>query len=208
MFNLSTSKLLDRYPSLKNCEDDIIKSIELIYNSYKKKGKLLVMGNGGSSADSEHFCGELMKGFLLKRPLSEDEKKLFPQDTDDIPANLQGALPAISLGVAHSGISAFLNDMNPDYIYAQQIWGLGNKEDIIFGISTSGNSRNVVLGLKTAKAKGIPTIALTGSKPSHCLELADVTIRVPEEETFMAQELHLPVYHAICIELEKLFFTS
>jgi len=202
------SLLFDRYPQLAPLKGEITQVIQVLEKSFTAGGKLLVMGNGGSSADAEHFCGELMKGFILPRPLRPNELALFKECKHLDGSILQGALPAMSLGVGHSLISAFSNDQDPQYIFAQQIWGLGNEDDVVFGISTSGNSKNVVLGLEAAKAKNIPTIALTGKQGGICSEIADITIKVPEEETFKAQELHLPIYHAICIELEFLFFDS
>ena len=199
------SKLIERYPVLKSCEAEIVEATSEMISCFNRGGKLLIMGNGGSSSDAEHWCGELLKGFLLKRPLTNDQRKLFP-DGCDIAMKLQQGLPAISLGVAHSVISATANDIDHAYGFAQQIWGLANKEDIVIGISTSGNSKNVVNGLKTAKAKGVKTISLTGEKESDCSRLSDITIKAPAAETHIVQELHLPIYHAICIDIEDYFY--
>lgn len=204
--NLEKSRLIERYPILKDCEKDIIESIVLLRRSYESGGKLLTMGNGGSSSDAEHICGELMKGFLSKRRLNPELAHEYNQIEEGFAEKLQMGLPAISLGVAHSLISAFGNDVDPDYAFAQQVFVLGQKGDVAFGITTSGNSRNVVHALKVAKKKGMTTIVLTGAKDSLCSEIADVTIKAPSEITHEAQELHLPIYHAICIELEKYFF--
>lgn len=200
------SNLFSRYPQLKNCEESLNKALATLINLYENSGKLLAMGNGGSSADAEHLCGELTKGFILKRPLDLEKYKSYNQVEDGLTSKLQEGLPAISLGVAHSLISAFANDVDPDYIFAQQVHVLGNSNDVVFGISTSGNSRNVVHAFKVAKAKGIKSIALTGENPSKLSELADITIQVPGTVTHEVQELHLPVYHALCIELENYFF--
>ena len=204
--NFKNSELFERHPRLKACEEDLNKALDILISSYENGGKLMVMGNGGSSADAEHMCGELTKGFLLRRPLSDTEKAKFKNIDESIADKLQMGLPAISLGVAHSGNSAFLNDVNPILVYGQQIWVQSKPSDTVIGISTSGNSKNVIEGFKVAKAKGLKTIALTGAKDSLSNEWADVVIQVPEEETFKAQELHLPVYHALCIELEFHFF--
>jgi D-sedoheptulose 7-phosphate isomerase len=200
------SELFQRHPKLESCRDSIEKSLAILIQTFESKGKLMVMGNGGSSADAEHMCGELTKGFLLKRPLNSDHKNKFSNIDSSIAEKLQMGLPAFSLGVAHSGNSAFLNDVDPLLVYGQQIWVQGKDSDTVMGITTSGNSKNIIEGFKVAKAMGLKTIGLTGSKESLCNEWCDAVIQVPEEETFKAQELHLPVYHALCIELEFHFF--
>lgn len=200
--------LLQRYPQLKACEASIYMALDCLAGCFRKGGKLIAMGNGGSSADAEHLCAELNKGNILQRLLHEEEKNLFPDPNDLLPKMLQGGLPAMSLGVAHSFLSAFVNDVHPEYIFAQQIWVHGKPEDVVLAISTSGKSKNVVHGLRTAKVKGMKTIALTGEKASACSEIADITIMVPETEVHKVQELHLPVYHFLCHELEQLFFNS
>ncbi len=204
--NLIYSDVIKEYPKLTHLEQDIITATDWIEEAFRTQGKLITMGNGGSSADAEHFCGELQKGFLLKRPLNNEECELFKDIDPQLPKELQGSLPAISLVTMHASISAFSNDCNSEYVFAQQIWGLANKQDVIFGISTSGNSKNVVHGLKCAKAKGVKTIALTGEKESACSEIADLTIKAPHHITHKIQEFHLPIYHALCIELEGRFF--
>lgn len=202
------SELFQRHPKLEACKEQLENALDILIKGYEANGKLMVMGNGGSSADAEHLCGELTKGFLLKRPLPSNEKEKFKNIDSSIADKLQMGLPAMSLGVAHSGNSAFLNDVDPMLVYGQQIWVQGKDSDVVMGISTSGNSKNVIEGFKVAKAKGLKTIGLTGAKDSLCNEWCDVVIQVPEEETFKAQELHLPVYHALCIELEFHFFQS
>lgn len=204
--SLNHSQLLVRYPVLSSCENQIIKAINTMAKSFKNGGKLIAMGNGGSSADAEHICGELVKAFVNPRKLSSREVEMFRGIDESIPEKIQGSLPAISLGVQHSIISAFSNDMDALYHFAQQIWGLGQKNDVVLAISTSGNSKNVVHGVNVARAKGLSTIALTGEKPSKLSEIVDVCIQAPSSITHHIQELHLPIYHSICLELENLFF--
>lgn len=208
MNSFAKSKLFERYPDLKVCEKELSLALSALANSFKSHGKLLVMGNGGSSADAEHFCGELVKGFVLKRPLSKKEQDCLGQVDPSLASQLQSGFPAFSLGVSHSLISAFSNDLHWDNAFAQQVHVFAQPNDVVFAISTSGNSKNVVQGLKVAKAKGIKTISLTGEKSSLCSELSDITIRVPRAYTHEIQELHLPVYHALAMELEYLFFNS
>jgi D-sedoheptulose 7-phosphate isomerase len=207
-FDFMIDELILRYPVLAVCKDDIENAVALLCSAFKKSGKLLVAGNGGSASDSAHIVGELMKGFIFRRPLSDKEKELFDSfsDKDFLVKNLQGALPALSLTEASALSSAFSNDVCPDMVFAQQVWGLGVKGDVFLALSTSGNSKNVVLAAKVAKAKGLSVISLTGENPSQLLEISDITIRVPEKETFKVQELHLPVYHYICAQCEKYFF--
>jgi len=202
--------LYERYPALIECRAEIEKAKGIIIDTYKKGGKLLICGNGGSCADSGHIVGELMKGFLSKRPVSEELyekiKNVAPEDVDYFKDNLQGSLPAIALDSQNALITAFMNDVQPDLIYAQAVLGYGKKEDLFMGLSTSGNSKNVVHGAKIAKALGLATIALTGEKESKLSEICDVCIKVPETETYKVQEYHLPVYHYLCEEVEKYFF--
>jgi len=202
--------LYERYPALIECRAEIEKAKGIIIDTYKKGGKLLICGNGGSCADSGHIVGELMKGFLSKRPVSEELyekiKNVAPEDADYFKDNLQGSLPAIALDSQNALITAFMNDVQPDLIYAQAVLGYGKKEDLFMGLSTSGNSKNVVHGAKIAKALGLATIALTGEKESKLSEICDVCIKVPETETYKVQEYHLPVYHYLCEEVEKYFF--
>lgn len=199
-------EILKRYPHLEQCRVAIHSAVDALVGSFKNGGKLLAMGNGGSSADAEHLCAELVKGTMLQRLLHDEEKKKFAEHHAIIPAMLQNGLPAMSLGVAHSFLSAFINDVHPEYIYAQQIWVHGKPPDAVVALSTSGRSKNIVLGLKVAKAKGLKTILLTGANPNAASEIADVSIHVPEIDTPRVQELHLPIYHYICFEIERLFF--
>lgn len=198
-----------RYPKLQVCERDILAVIDRLASAFSDGNKLLIMGNGGSSADAEHFCGELMKGFLSKRLiLSGCLYENLEYQEPGLASQLQGSLPAISLGVGHSVISAIQNDMNPEMVFAQQILGLAFSGDIVFGISTSGNSKNIVNGLNVAKAKKATTVVLTGQSESLCSNVADLVIQVPAVKVHEVQEYHLPIYHAICYELEKLFFVD
>lgn len=192
--------LIERYPSLQICRNDIEKALNLIIDTYEKGGKVLVCGNGGSASDSEHIVGELMKGFMLMRPVTDER---IPER---IRTHLQGSLPAISLPSQSAILSAFINDVDPEMMYAQLVYGYAKENDLVIGLSTSGNSKNVVNAVETAKAIGVKTLSLTGAKESRLSELSDVTVRVPETETFMIQELHLPVYHYLCAATEKHFF--
>lgn len=201
---LMIDELINRYPSLSIEKDNIINSINLLIDSFSKGNKLLVCGNGGSAADSEHIVGELMKGFVKKRPLS----KLLVEKIGDkeISDCLQEGLPAIALTVENALSTAFSNDQNPSLVFAQQVNVLGKENDALLAISTSGNSKNCVYAAKVARAKGLKLIALTGTNDSKLSSLADVTIKAPEVETYKIQELHLPIYHAICLVLENEFF--
>lgn len=202
--------LIERYPALESCKDDILNAYYLLEESYSNGNKLLVAGNGGSAADSEHIVGELMKSFKLPRKLDKEFKSKLMQEDEELgltlSENLQGALPAIALD-GHLALStAYMNDCEPLLCFAQQVNGFGNKGDIFLGISTSGNSKNILYAAVTAHAKGIKVIGLTGQKESKLSEIADVCIKVPETETYMIQELHLPVYHCLCLMLEDYFY--
>lgn len=202
--------LIKRYPQLGVCKDDIASAYELIKSCYENGGKLLIAGNGGSAADAEHIVGELMKGFKNPRKLPKEYANRLTEVNPDLgktlAENLQGALPAIALD-GHPALStAYQNDCEPLLCFAQQVNGYGNAGDVFLGISTSGNSKNVLYAAVTARAKGMKVIGLTGKSESKLSDMADVCIRVPETETYMVQELHLPVYHALCLVLEERFF--
>lgn len=202
--------LCERYPALKIVEDDIGRAYQILEDSYKNGGKLLVAGNGGSAADAEHIVGELMKGFKLPRkPQSDFADKLIQTNTElgaVLAENLQGALPAIALD-GHPALStAYMNDCEPLLCFAQQVNGYGKTGDVFLGISTSGNSKNVLYAATTAHAKGMKVIGLTGAKSSKLEQMSDVCIKVPQIETYMIQEFHLPVYHCLCLMLEDEFF--
>ena len=194
---------VERYPQLSVCKDDIQKSHDIIEKSFRNGGKLLVCGNGGSASDSGHIVGELLKSFCIKRQIDPNIRKIVG---DDIANNLQGAMPAISLPDLVSINTAYANDCNPQYVFAQLVYGLGNSGDVLIGISTSGNSANVNLAAIVAKAKGMHVIGLTGRSGGKLLKNCDVCVRAPEDETYKIQELHLPIYHTLCLMLEKTFF--
>ena len=204
--------LVERYPQLLVCREDIKKAYQLLETAYSNGRKLLVCGNGGSASDSEHIVGELMKEFKLKRKVYGDQaaalKAVDPELGQVLADNLQGALPAICLTGHSSLTTAFMNDANADLIFAQQVNGYGKPGDIFLGISTSGNSKNVLYAAVNAKAKGLKVIGLTGAKENRLMKFADVCIRVPETETYKIQEYHLPVYHCLCMMLENKFFGS
>lgn len=202
--------LIARYPGLIVCRNDIVASYLLLENAYTSGRKLLVCGNGGSASDSEHIVGELMKEFKLKRKVYSAQatalRAIDPELGQTLANNLQGALPAICLTGHSSLTTAFMNDANADLVFAQQVNGYGKKGDVFWGISTSGNSKNVLYAAVTAKSKGLKVIGLTGAKENKLMQFADVCIRVPETETYKIQELHLPVYHCLCLMLEDNFF--
>ena len=203
-------ELLERYPVLKREETALREVYEIIKNCYEAGGKLLIAGNGGSCADSEHIVGELMKGIVKKRPVSEKVaealKKTDPEAGAALAERLQQGLPAIAL-TGHPGLTtAFLNDVDGSMVYAQQVLGYGKPGDVFLGISTSGNSENVKLAAITAKALGLRTVGLLGRDGGSIRALCDAAVVVPEQETYKIQELHLPVYHALCLMLEEHFF--
>ena len=197
-------ELFERYPRLEACRGDIYKAFELMSDCYDNGGKLLCCGNGGSAADCDHLVGELMKGFLKKRPFSPEEKERFGDS--EMAENLQKGLPAISL-CAHSALmTAFENDAVPALVFAQQVCAYASKNDLLIAFTTSGNSANVVYTLKAAKAAGVGSVAVTGERESESSRLADVCIRLPETETFKVQELTLPVYHCLAAMIEDKYF--
>lgn len=204
------NELIERYPRLLDCKDSIYQAYEILKNSYIEGGKLLIAGNGGSAADSQHIVGELMKSFKICRPLKKDiAEKIRAIDAERgslIVDSLESPLPAISL-VAHSALTtAYLNDVGARGIFAQQVLGYGNFKDVFLGISTSGNSDNIVDAAIVAKSKGLAVISLTGISGGFISKYSDVCIKVPEKETFKVQELHLPIYHCLCLMLELYFF--
>lgn len=200
------NELITRYPSLEICSVQILNAYKIMKDGFEKGGKLLCCGNGGSAADCDHLVGELMKGFLKKRPFAEKEKRAF-YDTF-MAKNLQKGLPAISL-CAHSALmTAFENDVAPSLVFAQQVCAYAKENDFLVAFTTSGNSENIIYALKAAKACGIKAIAITGESESKCSEIADVCIRIPETETFKVQELTLPVYHCLAAMIENNFFSK
>ena len=209
--NKEIDVLIERYPQLTCIADDLYASYKVIEDSYKKGGKLLIAGNGGSAADAEHIVGELMKGFKLPRKVEDTFAASLREINEELGSvlaqNLQGALPAIALD-GHSALStAYMNDCEPLLCFAQQVNGFGKEGDVFLGISTSGNSKNILYAAVTARAKGMKVIGLTGDKNSKLEQMSDVCIRVPQTETYVIQELHLPVYHCLCLMLENEFFS-
>ena len=203
-------QLTERYPQLKPCTPAMRSAYDLLEETFANGGKLLVCGNGGSASDAEHIVGELMKEFRLKRKIygshAEGLKLIEPEMGTILAENLQGALPAISLTGHSSLTTAFMNDAMPELVFAQQVNGYGRQGDAFLAISTSGNSRNVLFAAITARAKGLKVIGLTGQRSNRLMEFADACIRVPEVDTYKVQELHLPVYHCLCMMLEDKFF--
>jgi D-sedoheptulose 7-phosphate isomerase len=208
--NRHIETLIERYPTLAVCKDDIQAVYTILCEAYTKGRKLLVCGNGGSASDCEHIVGELMKEFKLKREVYKEQAATMKQIDETLGSvlanHLQGALPAITLTSHSSLTTAFMNDSQPELVFAQQVNGYGKAGDVLLGISTSGNSKNVLYAAVTAKAKGLKVIGLTGQQESRLKSLADVCIQVPETETYKIQELHLPVYHCMCMMLEEHFF--
>ena len=203
-------ELIERYPALAICEKDIRAAASAIIDSYKAGGKLIVAGNGGSAADSDHITGELLKSFVKKRKPDQkflDALSAIDPDTGSyLSDKLQGSLPAIALTNNSALMTASLNAVDGNVLFAQQVMGFGKKGDVFLGISTSGNSKDVIYALAVAKALGVKTVALTGKTGGKCKELADISIVVPENETFKIQEFHLPVYHALCLTIEEYFW--
>ena len=202
-------ELVNRYPSLKSCKAEIENATRVFIEVYKKGGKLSICGNGGSASDAQHIVGELMKAFCKKRKISaeiEQNLKKNPLFDDELISNLEGSLPAISLNSETSLMTATMNDRVSELVYAQQVLGYAKENDALLCISTSGNSKNIVNAASVAKAMNIKVVSLTGQKDSKLSSISDITIKAPEVETFKIQELHLPIYHAICLEIEEYFF--
>ncbi len=202
--------LVKRYPALDEIKQDIIDAYFIMEECYEKDGKLLIAGNGGSAADSEHIAGELMKRFKNPRPVSEEFsaklKSIDPVCGETLAKNLECSLMAIPL-VAHEALStAYINDVDGLGVFAQQLYGFGRPGDVFLGISTSGNSKNVMNAAVVARAVGIKIIGLTGANGGELARASDVTIKAPETETYMVQEYHLPIYHCLCLMLEDTFF--
>ncbi len=206
------TELLIRYPQLNLCKEAILQAADAMEAAYRAGGKILLCGNGGSYADCEHISGELLKGFLSKRPLQYDDRnKLYDtleyDEATKFANTLQRGIPCIPLSSLGATMTAFINDVEPNMAYAQLAYALGNEKDVLIGLSTSGNSANVVNAIKVAKAMGMKTIAMTGNRASsECAKIADITILAPASETYLIQELHLPIYHFLCAELERRVF--
>ncbi len=195
--------LIERYPALTSCRQQIESTVSAIVEMYKNGGTLILCGNGGSAADCEHISGELLKGFLKKRPLNVDERSGIPSD---IANKLQGGIKAIPLTSLSVLGTAFSNDVDADLVYAQLVSVFGGKNDVYLGISTSGNAMNVCFAAEVARARGLKTFGLTGLSGGRLADVCEYTIKVPESETYKVQELHLPVYHAICAQVEEIVF--
>lgn len=193
-------ELYSNYPELLLIKESIEKAIGALIECYTHKGKVLVCGNGGSAADSEHIVGELMKGFLLTRPVVNEKM------SKELSKNLQEALPAIALTGSIALSTAFANDVNSEYVFAQQVYGLGESGDVLIALSTSGNAKNVGHAVEVAKAKGMVTIGMTGELGGNLMKICDIIINAPSKETYRVQEFHLPIYHEICARVEKFFF--
>ena len=208
----NVKKILDNlyvtYPALKECDNDITNIFTILKNCYENDGKLLICGNGGSSCDCEHISGELLKSFKIKRPLCDRKRKALKQleNGEYIADRLEEGLISIPL-VSFTGVNtAFANDAAPELVYAQLVNVMGRKGDVVLGISTSGNSANVVYALNVAKAYGLKTVGLAGRTGGKLKEICDACVCVPAKETFAVQEYHLPVYHALCAMFEEEFF--
>ena len=204
--------LIERYPKLEVCKEDIISGYELLEECYTKGGKLLIAGNGGSAADSEHIAGELMKRFKRPRPIpNELKEKLIEIDPirgKNLSKNLERPLMAIPL-VAHEALTtAYINDVDGLGVFAQQLYGYGKEGDVFLGISTSGNSKNIMNATVVARALGLEVLGLTGKSGGELNEVSNICVKVPETETYMIQELHLPIYHCWCLMLEDYFFVE
>ena len=204
------SQLMERYPALYVCRQQIMDAYYLMEECFEHDGKLLIAGNGGSAADAEHIAGELMKRFQKPRPVTQEfAKKLIeidPERGQDLARNLERSLMAIPL-VAHEALTtAYINDVDGIGVFAQQLFGFGRRRDVFLGISTSGNSRNIMSATVVARALGIKVIGLTGAKGGELAHVADVCVKAPSEETYIIQEFHLPIYHCWCRMLEDRFF--
>lgn len=196
-------EVMARYTCLRECRADMIAAVELLVETAQSGGKILLCGNGGSAADCAHISGELLKGFLQRRPV---EKSELPELEEEIRSRLQKGIPAIPLPAFEAALTAFSNDVDASLAYAQLVFALGRKNDVFWGISTSGNARNVCAAAKTAKAMGLRTISLCGQSGGALAALSDRCIHVPETETYKIQELHLPIYHVLCAECEEKLF--
>lgn len=205
-------KLIERHPELEPDMGRIEQAFEMICKSLEQGGTLFICGNGGSAADSEHIAGELLKGFVKKRPLPPAVKQKFEDNFGsaglEIAEKLQGGLKAMALTSHPAFGTAFLNDVDASLIYAQQLNALGSAGDVLLGISCSGNAGNVRKAMMVARVKRIKTVLLTGNGKGSCMEMADCAIEAPCSETFMIQEYHLPIYHALCMMIEDHFYDA
>ena len=198
--------LAERYPDLAYLSGCILAAVDKLRECYESGGKILICGNGGSAADAEHISGELLKGFLSKRLADDAELERLTAAVGDKAVKLQRGIPAIPLTSLTSVLSAFANDVDAELVFAQLTYALGKPGDALICISTSGNSKNVIAAARVARELGITTVALTGESGGELREICDITLAVPETETYKVQEYHLPIYHAICAELERILF--
>ena len=195
--------LLQRRPELSVCQIDVIRAFEMMRDCFRRGGKILLCGNGGSAADAEHWAGELLKGFVHKRPLNQKDQHGLPAQ---LALKLQGGLPAIALTGFVSLGTAFANDVDPQLVFAQLVWVLGRPGDLLVGISTSGNARNVCAAMEVAKARGLVRVGLSGKTGGRLFSNCDLCVRAPAIETYLIQEFHLPIYHCLSLMLEDDFF--
>ncbi len=204
--------LLHRYPALGPQEAPIRATVKAIVECYRQGGKVLTCGNGGSASDADHITGELLKGFVKKRPLSSELRQQigrhYPAEAELICGNLQMPLASICL-CSHPALStAFLNDVNPYFVFAQQVLAYAKKNDVLICLSTSGNARNVIHATQVARALGVTSILLTGETGGKLKDLCDIVIKTPANEAYRIQEFHLPIYHAVCLAVEETFFSE
>jgi len=208
--NIFLNDLIKRYPPLADLKENIWQTYEIMLESLKNGGTIFTCGNGGSASDSEHIAGELLKGFVLKRELKEDIKfqfsEKFGEDGAKLAGKLQYGLRAISLTSHPAFITAFANDVDADLIFAQQLFGLGRKNDVLIAISTSGNSPNIYNSILTASMIGVKTVLMTGKTGGRCAALVNIALKVPEHEAYKIQEYHLPIYHTLCLMIEDYFY--
>ncbi len=193
-------KLISRYPTISACKSEIEAAAALMTETYLRGGKILLCGNGGSAADCDHIAGELLKGFLSPRKITDEAVPAIFRE------KLQGSLPAISIPALTAALTASLNDLDPEFAYAQLLSGLAKKGDLLIAISTSGNAKNVLHAAELARAMGMNVLSLTGAGGGALAGVATVAVRAPESETYLIQELHLPIYHCLCAEVEKRIF--
>lgn len=202
----SWNDLCCRRPELDVCRSSVMTTVKTLCDSFAAGGKLLLCGNGGSCSDAEHISGEFLKGFLRKRELSTQQRSAFPPGEESLADGLQNGLPTLVLHSHIALLTAFANDVDPENIYAQMTYVLGQKGDVLWGISTGGNAENIRRAFAAAKARNVTTVLMTGNKHGKCRELADLIIAAPESETFLIQECHLPIYHYICAAVEEYFY--
>lgn len=192
--------LISRIPALSACKSEIEAAADIMTETYLRGGKILLCGNGGSAADCDHIAGELLKGFLLPRRITDEAVPAIFRE------KLQGSLPAISLPALTAALTASLNDLDPEFAYAQLLRGLCREGDLLIAISTSGNAKNVLRAAELARAMGVGVLSLTGAGGGALAPLATVAVRAPANETYLIQELHLPIYHCLCAEVERRIF--